>query len=90
MGDDTSRIVQVKHGLRRSFNIKDLRPLRYFLGIEVVRSSQGISLSQRKYSFDLLQDIGMLGCKPASTPMVPNLKISAESGKLLPDPSIYQ
>ncbi|GFS42288.1 hypothetical protein Acr_00g0079060 [Actinidia rufa] len=33
---------------------------------------------------------GMLGCKPVSTPMVPNLNISAESGKLLPDPSIYQ
>ena len=32
----------------------------------------------------------MLGCKPISTPMVPNLKISAESEKLLPNPSIYQ
>ncbi|GFS35809.1 peroxidase superfamily protein [Actinidia rufa] len=36
------------------------------------------------------QDTGMLGCRPASTPMVPNLKISAESGELLPDPSVYQ
>ena len=32
----------------------------------------------------------MLGCKPASTPMIPNLKISAESGELLADLSIYQ
>ncbi|GFY96881.1 dihydroxyacetone kinase [Actinidia rufa] len=38
----------------------------------------------------IVQDTGMLGCRPASTPMVPNLKISAESGELLPDPSIYQ
>ncbi|GFZ20884.1 hypothetical protein Acr_29g0000460 [Actinidia rufa] len=89
-GDDASGIVQVKCGLRKAFDIKDLGPLRYFLGIEVARSRHGISLSQRKYSLDLLQDTGMLGCRPASTPMVPNLKISAESGELLPDPSIYQ
>ncbi|GFY86650.1 hypothetical protein Acr_05g0002890 [Actinidia rufa] len=89
-GDDASGIVQVKCGLRKAFDIKDLGPLRYFLGIEVARSRHGISLSQRKYSLDLLQDTGMFGCRPASTPMVPNLKISAESGDLLPDPSIYQ
>ncbi|PSS33155.1 Endonuclease, partial [Actinidia chinensis var. chinensis] len=89
-GDDALGIVQVKCGLRKVFDIKDLGPLRYFLGIEVARSRHGISLSQRKYSLDLLQDTGMLGCRPASTPMVPNLKISAESGELLSDPSIYQ
>ncbi|GFY96557.1 hypothetical protein Acr_11g0008630 [Actinidia rufa] len=83
-------IVQVKCGLRKAFDIKDLGPLRYFLGIEVARSRHGISLSQRKYSLDLLRDTGMLGCRSASTPMVPNLKISVELGELLPDPSIYQ
>ncbi|GFS42742.1 hypothetical protein Acr_00g0081390 [Actinidia rufa] len=88
--DDASGIVQVKCGLRKAFDIKDLGPLCYFLGIEVARSRHGISLSQRKYSLDLLQDTGMLGCRSASTPMVPNLKISAESGELLPDSSIYQ
>ncbi|GFY95374.1 hypothetical protein Acr_10g0007590 [Actinidia rufa] len=68
-GDDASGIVQVKCGLRKAFDIKDLGPLRYFFGIEVARSRHGISLSQRKYSLDLLQDTGMLGCRPAFTPM---------------------
>ncbi|GFZ20739.1 hypothetical protein Acr_28g0014440 [Actinidia rufa] len=66
---DASGIVQVKCGLQKAFDIKDLGPLRYFLGIEVARSRHGISLSQRKYSLDLLQDTGMLGCRPTSTPM---------------------
>ena len=89
-GDDASGIIQVKCDLGQIFDIKDLGPLRYFLGIEVARSSQGISLSQRKYSLDLLQDTCMLRCRPASTPIDPNLKLSAESGELLLDPSVYQ
>ena len=32
----------------------------------------------------------MLGCRPASTPMDPNLKLSVESGELLFNPSMYQ
>lgn len=31
----------------------------------------GISVSERKYTLDLLQEIGMLGCKAANTPIEP-------------------
>uniref|UniRef100_A0A2N9EV06 Reverse transcriptase Ty1/copia-type domain-containing protein n=1 Tax=Fagus sylvatica TaxID=28930 RepID=A0A2N9EV06_FAGSY len=79
-GDDAPGISQVKQDLGKVFDVKDLGSLRYFLGIEVARSRNGISLSQRKYTLDLLQDTGMLGCRPASTPMDPNLKLSTESG----------
>ncbi|XP_028119403.1 uncharacterized mitochondrial protein AtMg00810-like isoform X1 [Camellia sinensis] len=90
IGDDTIGIAKVKQELSQVFDIKDLGPLKYFLGIEVARSRSGISLSQRKYTLDLLRDTGMIGCKPASTPMDPNLKLSAESGELFSDPSRYQ
>ena len=88
--DDASGITQVKHDLGTSFDVKDLGPLRYFLGIEVARSRQSIPLSQRKHSLDLFQDTGMLGCRPASSPMDPNLKLTTELGELLPDPLVYQ
>ncbi|GFZ17293.1 LMBR1-like membrane protein [Actinidia rufa] len=35
-------------------------------------------------------DMGMMRCRPASAPMDPNLKLSTESGELLPDASVYQ
>ncbi|KAM6574328.1 hypothetical protein CsatA_022655 [Cannabis sativa] len=38
----------------------------------------------------LLQDTGYLGSKPASTPMEPNLKLSTESGELIPNPKQYR
>jgi hypothetical protein len=47
-GDDVEEIKSLKERLGRTFEVKD-RPLRYFLGIEIARSSKGIVLSQRKY-----------------------------------------
>lgn len=44
-GDDSIGIDQVKRNLGHTFDIKDLGNLKYFLGIEVARSRQGISLS---------------------------------------------
>jgi hypothetical protein len=55
--------------------MKDLGELRYFLGIEVARSKQGISLSQKKYVSDLLCETGMLACKPAETPIEMNHRL---------------
>ena len=41
---------------------KDLGKLKYFLGIEVVQFNIGVAISQRKYTLDILTDIGMLDC----------------------------
>lgn len=52
--NDSVGIGQVKKDLGQTFDIKDLRCLKYFLRIEVVRSRKEISLSQRMYTLDLL------------------------------------
>ena len=54
--------------------MKQLGDLKYFLGIKVARSKNGIFLSQRKYALDLLVETGMLGCKPIDTPIEQNHK----------------
>lgn len=59
--------------------MKDLGPLKYFLGIEVLRSKQGIFLSQRKFTVDLLNEVGMLDCKPSDTPAVENVRLGTLS-----------
>ncbi|XP_050877706.1 uncharacterized mitochondrial protein AtMg00810-like [Lathyrus oleraceus] len=39
--------------------------MRYFLGMKVARSKNGIVVSQQKYILDLLKETGMCGCRPA-------------------------
>ncbi|RVX10668.1 Retrovirus-related Pol polyprotein from transposon TNT 1-94 [Vitis vinifera] len=73
--DDEEGIGNLKKLLAREFEIKDLGQLRYFLGMEVGRTKEGIVVTQRKYVLDLLQETGMLGCKPVDTPMDPIGKI---------------
>ena len=43
--------------------------------MEFARSKEGIIVNQRKYVLDLLDETGMLGCKPAETPLEPNVKL---------------
>ena len=71
-GNDKEEITKLQEYLAAEFEMKNLGGLKYFLGIEVVRSSEGIFLSQRKYVLDLLAETGMLNCKPVDTPTVQN------------------
>ncbi|RVW53308.1 Retrovirus-related Pol polyprotein from transposon RE1 [Vitis vinifera] len=66
---------ELKQRLATEFEIKELGKLKYFLGIEVAYSTQGIFISQQKYVTDLLAETGKIGCKPISTPMDPNYKL---------------
>ena len=75
-GNDEPYITYLKGMLDTRFKLKDLGPVQYFLGIEVARSKIGIALNQRKYALDILQDTGLAGFKPFSTPMEQNLKLS--------------
>lgn len=72
------------------FEVKDLGRLKYFLGIEVAHSQHGIFISQQKYVTDLLKETGKLACKPASTPIEPNHKLSIAAENLPVDKEMYQ
>lgn len=80
----------IKLLLSKEFEMKDLGQLKYFLGMEVARSTHGISISQRKYVLDLLNETGMLGSKPIDTPMDPNMKIGMKRNSLHVDKGKYQ
>lgn len=47
-GNDEVLIKELKGILNQNFKIKDLGKLKYFLGLEILRSKDGIFLNQRK------------------------------------------
>ena len=44
---DATSVTKLKQFMDAQFKLKDLGPIRYFLGLEIARSSRGISMSQR-------------------------------------------
>ena len=88
--NDQLVVDTLKHALNCKFKMKDLGPLRYFLGLEVARSTTGISIRQHKYALELLSDTEHLGCKPTTIPMDPNLKLSQDDGDLIENPTSYR
>ena len=44
----------------------------------MAKSKEGISLSLKKYVFDILEEIGLLGSKPVDTSMYPNVKLCVD------------
>ncbi|XP_057991841.1 retrovirus-related Pol polyprotein from transposon RE1 isoform X1 [Hevea brasiliensis] len=89
-GSDSAGISSLKTFLQTQFQTKNLGLLKYFLGIEVMRSKKGIFLSQRKYVLDLLTETGKLGAKSCSAPMTPTLQLLAGDSELFEDPERYR
>ncbi|KAK3004952.1 hypothetical protein RJ639_020199 [Escallonia herrerae] len=89
-GDDEQEITSLQEYLATEFEMKNLGGLKYFLGIEVSRSTQGIFLSQRKYVLDLLAETGMLECKPADTPIVQNHGLREHQAQIPTNKERYQ
>ncbi|KAK4390694.1 Retrovirus-related Pol polyprotein from transposon RE2 [Sesamum angolense] len=89
-GNSESAMYAVRDYLDDLFTIKDLGQAKYFLGLELARSSHGLQVSQHKYLQDILADTSMLAAKLASTPFPLGLKLVLEDGALLPNPNKYR
>ena len=76
-GSNTKMINEAKENLHKQFKMKDLGELRFFLGIEVLRSAEGVILNQRKYVLELISEAGLTGAKPSITPIESNLRLTS-------------
>ncbi|XP_026429328.1 uncharacterized protein LOC113325347 [Papaver somniferum] len=89
-GSDSEGKKSLKTHLNLCFQMKDLGHLRYFLGIEVDRSSEGCFISQVKYASGILNRDGFTDSKTSKTPLELNVKLNPIDGKALSDPTLYR
>jgi hypothetical protein len=76
-------VTALLYDLHSDFALKDLGEVHYFIGIQVKKLSDGLSLSQEQYASELLQRTGMTKCKQVKTPLVTLEKLSTKVGKEL-------
>ena len=62
--------------MKKEFEITDIGLMKYFLGLEVTQTDQGIFLCQHKCATDILQRFGMDKCKPIETPIALGTNLS--------------
>ncbi|KAL0454718.1 UNVERIFIED_CONTAM: Retrovirus-related Pol polyprotein from transposon RE1 [Sesamum latifolium] len=91
----TYGFIQSSHGYclfikDELFTIKDLGSAKYFLGLELARSAQGLILTQTKYIKDLVSDTGLSNAKATTTPLPTGIKFSADAGNPIAEPEVYR
>lgn len=75
-GNSSEQIDTITKYLDTTFSIKDLGNLKYFLGIQVIRSSNScLCLCQRKDIIEILVKAKMDKAKPFLTPMISNISL---------------
>ncbi|KAL2238071.1 UNVERIFIED_CONTAM: Retrovirus-related Pol polyprotein from transposon RE1 [Sesamum indicum] len=89
-GTSSALIDEVKYYLDSLFTIKDLGPARYFLGVEIARASEGITLTQTKYISDIIKDLKLTEARTTNTPLPPGIKLNYASDKVISHPAVYR
>ena len=89
-GNDDDERERLQKGLMSEFAIKNLGQMKFFLGIEVAHSTQGILLSQQKYILDLLTETGFFECQHVRTPIEVNHKLTLNECEEKVDIGRYQ
>jgi uncharacterized OsmC-like protein len=81
-GNNEAQIDEFKQSMMKQFAMTDLGKMKYFLGVEVNQTEDGIFIHQSKYATEILNKFGMSNCNSVNNPIVPGCKlVKDENGK---------
>ncbi|KAK3719576.1 hypothetical protein QZH41_006798 [Actinostola sp. cb2023] len=90
-GPSDEKIAEVKQNISERFEVKDMGELKYFLGVQVIQEDGKVWIGQPTYTENILKKFGMENCKPVSTPVDPNFKLTKAGADNVPhNQSDYQ
>jgi hypothetical protein len=73
---DKRKISWLKQQLKKEFDITDLGPVTKYLGVEFQQHSEGLFLSQYKYTLDILKEFGMEHSRFEHVPLPPGIQLT--------------
>ncbi|XP_038904213.1 uncharacterized mitochondrial protein AtMg00810-like [Benincasa hispida] len=88
IGDDPQAISNLQRYLGEHFEMKDLGPFYYFLGLQVSSYPDGYYLSQTKYAYVLLSRSGITNSITSPTPLDSNVSLTSFDGVPLKNPTL--
>lgn len=88
-GSSEKYLKEFRDSMMNTFEMSDLGPMSYFLGLEIVQRRGLIFVSQHKNAVDLLHKTGMMNCKVIDTPMNSNEKLHLYDNSGETDPLRY-
>lgn len=81
IGSNNEMIIQTKSMLKGKFDMKDMGLADVILGIKIIRTSKGITLSQDHYAEKILERFKTYSNGTAKTPVDPQLHLTKNSGE---------
>jgi hypothetical protein len=74
-----AEVTAFKEEMKATFQMSDLGPLSFYLGIKVHQDNSGITLRQTTYAKRVVELARLTDCNPTLTPMEERLKLSRDS-----------
>ncbi|GAA0144933.1 transmembrane signal receptor [Lithospermum erythrorhizon] len=89
-GNSEGHMVQVKQFLHDKFAIKDLGNAKYFLDLEIDRTTSSIHLTQHKYIWSIVVDLYLENATAAHSPLSSDWTSKDPNSPLLEEASLYR
>ncbi|XP_019260089.1 PREDICTED: uncharacterized protein LOC109238114 [Nicotiana attenuata] len=89
-GNHLEEIDSLKNFLHETFINKRFGKVTLLLGMKVLHKEDGVLITQRKFTMDLLKEFEGTEYTSLSSPLDPSTKLKAEESPLLPDPYNYR
>jgi len=89
-GNSKQMLEEFKNSMKMEFEMTDLGCMRYFLGIEVTQTPNGIFICQKKYANEILEKFGLANCSSVKNPIVPGCKLTTDIGGIKVEATCYK
>ena len=84
------QLDEFKSAMKNEFEMTDLGLMRYFLGIEVKKTQDGMFMSQQKYATEIFKKFKMDRCKPVDTPIEVGTQLSKDDVDTIVNATLYR